>query len=150
MTAAAAGIRRVTKHLLLAGVNTMARAMGRSPWGGGAHILTYHQVRASRAEVIDAYNEVALDRLEEGPVIAPKLKNLKLPAEEIYVEVENPRGQLGFYVLGDGSTVPARVKARGPSFCNLSIATHICRDILIADMPAIIGSIDMVMGEVDR
>ncbi len=43
----------------------MARAMGRSPWGGGAHILTYHQVRASRAEVIDAYNEVALDRLEE-------------------------------------------------------------------------------------
>ena len=92
----------------------------------------------------------ALARLEDGPVIAPKLKNLKLPADEVYLEVENPRGQLGFYVLGDGSTVPARVKARGPSFCNLSITTHICRDILIADMPAIIGSIDMVMGEVDR
>ncbi len=92
----------------------------------------------------------ALARLEDGPVIAPKIKNLKLPADEVYVEVENPRGQLGFYVLGDGSTIPARVKARGPSFCNLSITTHVCRDIMIADMPAIIGSIDMVMGEVDR
>ena len=65
MTAPAAGIRKATKRLLLGGVNTVARAMGRAPWGGGAHILTYHQVRASRAEVIDAYNEVALDRLEE-------------------------------------------------------------------------------------
>ena len=92
----------------------------------------------------------ALDGIEEGPVIAPKMKNLKLPADEVYVEVENPRGQLGFYVMGDGSAIPARVKARGPSFSNLSITSHVCRDILIADMPAILGSIDMVMGEVDR
>jgi NADH-quinone oxidoreductase subunit D len=42
------------------------------------------------------------------------------------------------------------VKARGPSFCNLSITNHVCRDILIADIPAIVGSIDIVLGEVDR
>lgn len=92
----------------------------------------------------------ALARLPEGPVLAKKNKNVKLPDDEIYVEVENPRGQLGFYIRGDGSAIPSRVKARGPSFCNLSIATHVLRDILLADVPAIIGSIDVVMGEVDR
>ena len=92
----------------------------------------------------------ALARLPEGDVLAKKVKNLKLPDDEVYVETENPRGQLGFYVRGDGSAIPYRVKARGPSFCNLSIVPHICRDILIADMPAIIASIDIVLGEVDR
>ena len=53
-------------------------------------------------------------------------------------------------VVGDGSAIPSRVKARGPSFCNLSITTHVCKNVLLADVPAIIGSIDVVMGEVDR
>ncbi|MCH8148411.1 MAG: NADH-quinone oxidoreductase subunit D [Planctomycetes bacterium] len=92
----------------------------------------------------------ALDRLPDGSHEAPKMKNLKLPADEVYVEIENPRGQLGFYVQGDGSAIPARVKARGPSFCNLSIMSKACRNVLLADVPAIIGSIDVVMGEVDR
>ncbi len=92
----------------------------------------------------------ALDTLPDGDVIAPKIKNLKLPDDEVYVEAENPRGQLGFYVRGDGSQIPYRVKARGPCFSNLSITNHVCRDILIADIPAIIGSIDIVLGEVDR
>lgn len=92
----------------------------------------------------------ALDQLPEGDVLHPKVKNLKLPEDEVYAEVENPRGQLGFYVRGDGSPIPYRVKARGPSFCNLSILSRICRGILIADMPAFIASIDIVLGEVDR
>ena len=92
----------------------------------------------------------ALDRLPDGEIVAPKLKNLKLPDDECYVEIENPRGQLGFYIRGDGSAIPARVKARGPSFCNLSITRLICRNLLLADVPAIIGSFDVVMGEVDR
>lgn len=92
----------------------------------------------------------ALDRLPEGEVRAPKATNIKLPADEIYVEIENPRGQLGFYIRGDGGAIPYRVKARGPSFCNLCITTHVCRNVLLADVPAIIGSIDVVMGEVDR
>ncbi|GMU37043.1 MAG: hypothetical protein AMXMBFR22_12340 [Phycisphaerae bacterium] len=92
----------------------------------------------------------AIARLPDGPVVAEKVQGKKLPADEAYVEVENPRGQLGFYVQGDGSAIPSRVKARGPSFCNLSITTHVARDVLLADVPAIIGSIDVVMGEVDR
>lgn len=86
-----------------------------------------------------------------GDIIAKKAKTLKLPeGQEVYLETDNPRGSMGFYVEGDGSAVPARVKARGPSFCNLCITTHVCRDVLIADIPAIVGSIDVVMGEVDR
>ena len=92
----------------------------------------------------------AMDRLPDGPITAKKLKNLKLPKDEVYVETENPRGQLGFYIAGDGSAIPTRVKARGPSFSNLSISTHLIHDCLLADVPAIIGSIDVVMGEVDR
>ena len=92
-----------------------------------------------------------LDTLPEGDVIAKKSKNLKLPAgQEVYVETEAARGQMGFYVQGDGSAIPSRVKVRSPCFSNVSIVTAICKDCLIADMPAIVGSIDMVMGEVDR
>jgi NADH-quinone oxidoreductase subunit D len=92
----------------------------------------------------------ALDQLPSGDFRAPKCTTLKLPANEVYVETEGARGQLGFLIIGDGSAIPYRVKCRGPSFCNLSITTHICKDVLLADVPAIIGSIDVVMGEVDR
>jgi NADH-quinone oxidoreductase subunit D len=92
----------------------------------------------------------AIDQITDGAHIAPKLKNLKLPDDEVYIEIENPRGQLGFYVRGDGSTIPARVKARGPSFCNISILNHVGKGCLLADIPAIVGSVDIVMGEVDR
>jgi len=87
---------------------------------------------------------------EKEGVCNKKSKTVKLPAGEVYLEIENPRGQLGFYVQGDGSAIPARVKARGPSFCNLCVLHHVTRDCLLADVPAIIGSIDVVMGEVDR
>ncbi len=86
----------------------------------------------------------------DGDFKAKMPKNLKLPAGEIYFEAENPRGQLGFYIEGDGSAIPYRVKARGPCFCNLSILGELCQNVLLADVPAIIGSIDIVMGEVDR
>jgi NADH-quinone oxidoreductase subunit D len=94
----------------------------------------------------------ALEKLRATPgdVLNKKGKTVKLPEDDVYYEIENPRGQLGFYVQGNGSTVPARVKARGPSFCNLSITHHVCRNCLLGDIPAIIGSIDVVLGEVDR
>jgi NADH-quinone oxidoreductase subunit D len=92
----------------------------------------------------------ALDQLPDGPVRAKTPRTLRIPPGEIYFETENPRGQLGFYVITDGSPIPYRVKARGPSFCNLCIVNRICRNILVADIPAILGSIDVVMGEVDR
>ncbi len=92
----------------------------------------------------------AMNEMPDGPFQADKLKNLKLPDDETYVEIENPRGQLGFYIRGDGSAIPYRVKARGPSFCNISILNHVGKGCLLADIPAIVGSIDIVMGEVDR
>jgi NADH-quinone oxidoreductase subunit D len=75
-----------------------------------------------------------------------------LPAGEAYVETECPRGQMGFYVVGrfTKDPVPLRVRARSSSFCNLSVTDEICRGCLIADVPAVVGSIDIVMGEVDR
>ncbi|HZT79748.1 MAG TPA: NADH-quinone oxidoreductase subunit D, partial [Gemmataceae bacterium] len=75
-----------------------------------------------------------------------------LPAGECYVETECPRGQMGFYVVGRPSkdAVPLRVRARSSCFCNLSVAHEICKGCLIADVPAIVGSLDFVMGEVDR
>jgi NADH-quinone oxidoreductase subunit D len=75
-----------------------------------------------------------------------------LPPGEAYFETECPRGQMGFYVVGRPSkeAVPLRVRARSSSFCNLSVIDEICRGCLIADVPAIVGSIDIVMGEIDR
>jgi NADH-quinone oxidoreductase subunit D len=86
----------------------------------------------------------------DGEYTAKVPKNMKLPPDEVYFEGENPRGQLGFLVAGDGTPIPSRVRVRGPCFSNLSITTHVCRNVLIADIPAFIGSIDIVLGEVDR
>lgn len=92
----------------------------------------------------------ALSRMPAGAhrIALPKI--FKVPAGEVYMETEGARGQLGFYIESQGGPIPYRAKSRGPSFCNLSVAGELCRDCLLADVPAIIGSIDVVMGEVDR
>ena len=71
---------------------------------------------------------------------------------ECYVETECPRGQMGFHVVGrpNKDAVPLRVRARSSCFCNLSVIDELCRDTLMADVPAIVGSLDIVMGEIDR
>lgn len=94
--------------------------------------------------------EQAMAGLPEGETQAKLPKILRLPKGEVYIALENPRGELGFYFVSDGKPNAYRVKSRGPSFCNLSILNHIGRDVLIADICAIIGSIDIVLGEVDR
>jgi NADH-quinone oxidoreductase subunit D len=80
----------------------------------------------------------------------PVKLNQKLPVGEAYLETEAPRGQMGFYIVSDGNPIPWRVRARSSSFCNLSVASELCKDCLIADVPAIVGSLDIVMGEIDR
>jgi NADH-quinone oxidoreductase subunit D len=70
---------------------------------------------------------------------------------EFYCRGENPRGEVGFFFVTDGKTdVPLRCRSRGPSFCNLSVLHELCRGVLIADVVAIVGSVDVVMCEVDR
>jgi NADH-quinone oxidoreductase subunit D len=91
-----------------------------------------------------------IEQMPEGPFRAKLPKNMKVPASEIYCEFENPRGHLGFFIESQGGTIPYRVHIRGPSFVNLAIVGELCRNVLLADVPAIIGSIDIVMGEVDR
>ena len=86
----------------------------------------------------------------EGPFRAKLPRAMRVPAGEVYAEYENPRGHLGFYIESQGGTMPYRLKIRGPSFVNLACCSELCRGVLLADVPAIIGSIDVVMGEVDR
>jgi NADH-quinone oxidoreductase subunit D len=80
----------------------------------------------------------------------PVKLNEKLPKGEAYLETEAPRGQMGFYIVSDGTAVPWRVRARSSCFSNLCVTHELCRGVLIADVPAIVGSLDIVMGEIDR
>ena len=57
---------------------------------------------------------------------------------------------MGFYVVGDGTSIPWRVRARSSAFSNLAVAPELCRGCLIADVPSVVGSLDVVMGEIDR
>ena len=74
----------------------------------------------------------------------------KLPKGECYLETECPKGQMGFYLVSNGEAIPWRARARSSSFCNLSVTNALCQGCLIADVPAIVGSLDIVMGEIDR
>ncbi|MBI3991344.1 MAG: NADH-quinone oxidoreductase subunit D, partial [Candidatus Omnitrophica bacterium] len=94
--------------------------------------------------------EQALDALPEGDVLTKVPRILNVPPGEAYVRTETPRGELGFYIISDGSSKPFRMKIRTPSFCNLSVLPELCRGVLVADVVAILGSIDIVLGEVDR
>jgi len=92
----------------------------------------------------------ALDTLPAGPYIAKVKKTLKAAPGEVYIRCENPRGEIGFYLVSTGEKTMWRSRARGPSFCNLSIMNHMTKGCLIADIMAILGSIDIVIGETDR
>jgi len=94
--------------------------------------------------------EQALAAIPEGDVQSALPKRIRPDAGEIYVRTETPRGELGFYVISDGSATPYRVKARAPAFVNLSVMPEISRGCMIADLVAIVGSVDIVLGEVDR
>jgi NADH-quinone oxidoreductase subunit D len=85
------------------------------------------------------------------PKIAKAQLGFKAPAGEVYLAVENPRGELAFHIVSDGKgPKPVRCKVRSPAYCNISILDHMSKGALVADLVAIIGSIDIVMGEVDR
>jgi NADH-quinone oxidoreductase subunit D len=95
--------------------------------------------------------EQAVRAIPDGPVKADAVKTrIRPPKGEGFTRVENSRGELGFYVITDGKEIAQRVKCRAPSFHNISVLPEISRGAMIADMVAIIGSMDIVMGEVDR
>jgi NADH-quinone oxidoreductase subunit D len=92
----------------------------------------------------------AVAGLPEGPVMAKVPKILKPPVGDVYHSIEAPKGELGFYIVSDGTTNPYRVRVRPPSFINLQALEQMVAGELMADVVAIIGTLDIVLGEVDR
>lgn len=95
----------------------------------------------------------AVRDIPDGPFCDKKAYRMVKPAKgEVYHRVEGARGEVGFYIVSDGTVKPYRVKARGPSFSNISVLDALTSkgDCMVADLVALIGSLDIVMGEVDR
>ncbi len=116
--------------------------------------LARHLVRAIEIDESLKIIEQCLDKMPEVDGFDPRAaipKKIRPKAGEVYGRAENPRGELGFYIQSDGkSTKPLRCKARSSCFVNLSAMKDLSKGQLIPDLVAIIGSIDIVLGEVDR
>ncbi len=92
-----------------------------------------------------------LDGLPEGPVMGKVPRLIKPPAGETYHAIESPKGEIGYFIVSDGKALsPYRFRVRPPSFCNLQALPQLVRGHLVADVVALIGTIDIVLGEVDR
>lgn len=94
--------------------------------------------------------EQALASLPEGDVQKAIPKRIRPVPGDAYGRIEGPRGEIGFYIVADDSVTPYRIKARAPAFVNLSVIGEIAKGGMLADLVAIVGSIDIVLGEVDR
>jgi NADH-quinone oxidoreductase subunit D len=94
--------------------------------------------------------EQCLDRLPEGEIRTKLPKKIVLPPGDCTFSVEGARGEVTYYLVGDGTDIPYRLKVRSPCFSNLSLLPELCEDMLLADMIATLGSLDMVIPEVDR
>ena len=94
--------------------------------------------------------EQAIATLPEGDVQKAVPKRIRPVPGDAYGRVEGPRGELGFYIVAEDSVTPYRIKARAPAFVNLSVINEISKGAMLADLVAIMGSIDIVLGEVDR
>ncbi len=92
----------------------------------------------------------AVDQIPSGPLLAKVPRVIKVPKGETYVRAENPKGEMGYHVISEGGQIPYRVKIRSASFNNISILPYILEGILIPDIVAIMGSLDFVLGDVDR
>jgi NADH-quinone oxidoreductase subunit D len=91
-----------------------------------------------------------LDGMPSGPIMAKVPRIIKVPEGEIWVETENPLGQMGYYVISRGATGPFRVKIRSASFSNVSILPWLLRGVFVPDVITILGSLYFILGDIDR
>jgi NADH-quinone oxidoreductase subunit D len=92
----------------------------------------------------------AIDSIPSGELQAKVPKIIKVPKGETYVRAENPKGEMGYYLVSGGGTGPYRLKIRSASFSNISILPWILEGVLVPDIIAVMGSLDFVLGDVDR
>ena len=92
----------------------------------------------------------AMEQMKTGEISAPVRRIPRPPAGEVYLRTESPRGDFGVFLVSDGSDKPYRVKVRAPSFANLQALQFLLRDAYVADVVMVLGSLDLILGEVDR
>jgi NADH-quinone oxidoreductase subunit D len=124
----------------------------RVPLGEHGDVFDRYMMRVLEIRESIKILDQALRDIPAGPIMDPKtrLRGLRPKAGEAYGRVESPKGELGFYLISDGSTNPYRYRVRPPSLINLTVLEDMCVGQNIADVVVILGSIDIVMGEVDR
>lgn len=120
------------------------------PLGTDGDVYDRYMVRIEEMRQSVRIARQAIAGLPGGPIIAKMPKSIRPPAGEAFAGVENPRGDFAVYLISHGGNTPYRVKLRGPSFCNLMGLRHLLRDAYVADAVVILGSLDIVLGEVDR
>jgi NADH-quinone oxidoreductase subunit D len=118
----------------------------------GVHGDTYDRYLVRIQEMRQSVRIIrqCVERLAPGPILGKVGKVIKPAPGEVYHSIEGPKGELGYFVVSDGTTTPYRVRVRPPSFVNLQAFDKMVRGHLVADVVAIIGTIDIVLGEVDR
>ena len=124
----------------------------RVPLGSHGDVYDRYMIRfLEMRESVKILNEAMRD-IPAGPIVDPKMRirGFRPKPGEAYGRIESPKGELGFYLISDGSTNPYRYRVRPPSLINLTVLEDLCLGVNVADVVAILGSIDIVLGEVDR
>jgi NADH-quinone oxidoreductase subunit D len=124
----------------------------RVPLGDHGDVYDRYMMRVLEMRETVKILEQALRDIPEGPVMDPKvrLRGLRPKAGEAYGRIESPKGELGFFLISDGSCNPYRYRVRPPSMINLTILEDMCLGQNVADVVITLGSVDIVLGEVDR
>ncbi len=120
------------------------------PTGANGDTFDRYLVRMQEMRQALRIIEQAVASIPSGPIMARVGKVIKPPPGEVYHSIEAPKGELGYFVVSDGTIQPARLRIRPPSFINLQAFDTMVRGHLVADVVAIIGTLDIVLGEVDR
>jgi NADH-quinone oxidoreductase subunit D len=124
----------------------------RVPLGDHGDVYDRYMMRVLEMRESVKILEQALRDIPAGPIMDPKarLRGLRPKAGEAYGRIESPKGELGFYLISDGTGNPYRYRVRSPSLINLTILEDMCLGRSVADVVVILGSVDIVLGEVDR